>query len=189
MSCLNFSWWDMRRNLPRYKQAGRGGIGTVFRNKKIKALVAKIEKITLDMNGPADIEAVKKVGREHSKEILDLDPKQNRMRTIGTVHIPSIMDEFDLLPTRNFRAGSDPEAKKLHGIVWEGIFTNHSKGWDGCWRPCAINCSHCIEGFVPKTGPFKGKNVVVDGPEYETIAACGSNIGVFEPHWVAELNL
>ncbi|MHA1926842.1 MAG: aldehyde ferredoxin oxidoreductase C-terminal domain-containing protein, partial [Candidatus Thorarchaeota archaeon] len=41
---------------------------------------------------------------------------------------------------------------------------------------------------MPKTGPFKGKNVVVDGPEYETIAACGSNIGVFEPHWVAELN-
>ncbi|MFW9802040.1 MAG: aldehyde ferredoxin oxidoreductase family protein [Candidatus Thorarchaeota archaeon] len=188
MSCLNFSWWDMRRNIPRYKQAGRGGIGTVFRNKKLKALVAKLEKITLEMNGPADIEAVKKVGREHSKEILDLDPKQNRMRTLGTVHLPSIMNEFDLLPTRNFRAGSDPEAEKIFGEVWENIFTDHSKGWDGCWRPCAINCSHCIENFEPKTGPFKGKKVVVDGPEYETIAGCGSNLGIFNPHWVAELN-
>ncbi|MFX1606730.1 MAG: aldehyde ferredoxin oxidoreductase C-terminal domain-containing protein, partial [Promethearchaeota archaeon] len=68
------------------------------------------------------------------------------------------------------------------------IFTNTGKGWDGCWRPCAINCSHCIEEFVPKTGPFKGKSVVVDGPEYETIAGCGSNLGIFDPHAVAELN-
>ncbi len=148
----------------------------------------KKEKITLEMNGPADMEAVKKVGRDHSGEILQLDSKQNRMRVIGTGHLPSIMDEFDLLPTRNFRTGSDPEAKRLFGDVWEEIFTNAGKGWDGCWRPCAINCSHCIEGFVPKTGPFKGKNVVVDGPEYETIAGCGSNIGVFDPHYVAELN-
>lgn len=188
MGCLNFSWWDMRRGLPRYKQAGRGGTGTVFRNKKVKALVAKKEKITLEMNGPYDIDAVKKVGREHSDEIRELDPVQNQMRVTGTTHLPSIMDEFDLLPVRNFRAGSDPEAKKLYGEVWEKTYTNTGKGWDGCWRPCAINCSHCIEGFVPETGAFKGKKVVVDGPEYETVAGCGSNIGVFDPHWVAEIN-
>ncbi len=188
MGCLNFSWWDNKRDLPRYKQAGRGGIGTVFRHKKIRALVAKKEKITLDMNGPADRDALMQVGRDHSKEIITLDPVQNRMRVLGTAHLPSIMDEFDLLPTRNFRAGSDPEAKALSGDVWENIYTNSGKGWDGCWRPCAINCSHCIEGFIPKTGPYKGKNVVVDGPEYETIAGCGSCIGVFDPHWVAEYN-
>jgi len=188
MGCLNFSWWDMRRDLPRYKQAGRGGVGTVFRNKRIKALVAKKEKITLDMNGPADPDAVKEVGREHSKEILQLDPKQNRMRVIGTAHLPSIMDEFDLLPTRNFRTGGDPEAAKISGTAWEKIFTNTGKGWDGCWRACAINCSHCIEGFEIRTGPFKGKKVIVDGPEYETIAGCGSNVGIFDPHWIAEIN-
>ncbi len=41
MGCLNFSWFDWRRDTARIKQAGRGGIGTVFRDKKIKALVAK----------------------------------------------------------------------------------------------------------------------------------------------------
>jgi len=41
IGCLNFSWYDRLRRAPRYKQAGRGGLGTVFRNKKIKALVAK----------------------------------------------------------------------------------------------------------------------------------------------------
>ncbi|MBN1232550.1 MAG: hypothetical protein JXA60_04260 [Candidatus Coatesbacteria bacterium] len=38
---LNFSWYDFRRETSRIKQAGRGGIGTVFRDKKIKAVVAK----------------------------------------------------------------------------------------------------------------------------------------------------
>ena len=38
---LNFSFYDWRRQVTRLKQAGRGGIGTVFRNKKIKALVVR----------------------------------------------------------------------------------------------------------------------------------------------------
>ena len=37
--CLNFSWFDQRRKCVRLKQAGRGGTGTVLRNKKIKAIV------------------------------------------------------------------------------------------------------------------------------------------------------
>jgi len=41
MGCLNFSWFDWRRGTARIKQAGRGGIGTVFRDKRIKALVVK----------------------------------------------------------------------------------------------------------------------------------------------------
>jgi len=45
-----------------------------------------------------------------------------------------------------------------------------------------------IEGVTLRTGPYKGQVVGVDGPEYETIAGCGSNIGVFDPLWVAEFN-
>jgi NADH:ubiquinone oxidoreductase subunit E len=41
MGILNFSFWDWRRGEVRLKQAGRGGIGTVFRNKNIKALIIK----------------------------------------------------------------------------------------------------------------------------------------------------
>ncbi len=41
MGVLNFSFYDWRRKVARIKQAGRGGIGTVFRNKKFKALVIK----------------------------------------------------------------------------------------------------------------------------------------------------
>lgn len=41
IGCLNFSWWDWRRKAMRLKQAGRGGIGSVFRRKGLKALVVR----------------------------------------------------------------------------------------------------------------------------------------------------
>ena len=44
IGCLNFSWWDWRREHMRLKQAGRGGSGTVFREKGLKALVARAEQ-------------------------------------------------------------------------------------------------------------------------------------------------
>jgi len=43
---LNFSFYDWRRKVARLKQAGRGGIGTVFRNKKLKALVLRSRPIS-----------------------------------------------------------------------------------------------------------------------------------------------
>ena len=46
MGVLNFSFYDWRRQLPRMKQAGRGGIGTVFRNKRLKAVVVRNRDIT-----------------------------------------------------------------------------------------------------------------------------------------------
>lgn len=41
IGCLNVSFYDYKRRAPRLKQAGRGGLGTVFRDKKLKALVVK----------------------------------------------------------------------------------------------------------------------------------------------------
>jgi len=46
LGVLNFSFYDWRRRVPRLKQAGRGGIGTVFRDKRIKALVLKNRGVT-----------------------------------------------------------------------------------------------------------------------------------------------
>lgn len=46
MGVLNFSFYDWRRGVARLKQAGRGGIGSVLRHKKVKALVCKNREIT-----------------------------------------------------------------------------------------------------------------------------------------------
>jgi aldehyde:ferredoxin oxidoreductase len=50
-----------------------------------------------------------------------------------------------------------------------------------------MSCSHAVEGFVLKTGPYKGERVLVDGPEYET-AAGSANVGIFDPDFVLEMN-
>jgi len=185
MGCLNFSWYDNKRKRARYKQAGRGGVGTVFADKGIKALVARWEGVSLDTNRPADREALKTVGKLHSREIVELDPKQNEMAVIGTTHIVTIMNDHDCLPTHNFRFGSHKEAANLGQAVYRRIF---DPGFDGCWMGCTVACSHGVRDFVPMTGPYAGRKVFVDGPEYETIAGCGSNLGIFDAHTVVELN-
>jgi aldehyde:ferredoxin oxidoreductase len=185
IGCLNFSFYDVKRKRARYKQAGRGGIGTVFADKNIKALVVRWETVTVDTNNPADTAALKEVAKLHSHEIVELDPKQNEMATIGTTHLVEIMDKFDLLPTHNFRYGSHPEALNLGKEVYRRLF---DKGFDGCWMGCTVACAHVVKDFVPMTGPYKGQKVYVDGPEYETLAGCGSNLGIFDPHTVVEFN-
>ena len=185
IGCLNFSWYDSRRERARYKQAGRGGMGTVFADKGLRALVARWEPVTATTNNPADAGALKEVAKLHSQEIRELDPKQNEMSTVGTTHLVDIMNAHDLLPTHNFRYGQHPQALNLGQEVYRRIF---DKGYDGCWMGCTVACSHGIKDFVPCTGPYRGKRVFVDGPEYETIAGCGSNLGIFDPFAVAEMN-
>jgi aldehyde:ferredoxin oxidoreductase len=186
IGCLNFSWYDAGRKIHRFKQAGRGGIGTVLRNKKLKAIVVKYSgKTSVETNGPAHPELVKQVGTAHSQEIRALDPKQNEMASVGTTHLVSIMNEFDLLPVNNFRFGSKPEAEKLGREAYRKKF---HRGFDGCWMGCAMACAHGVKDFVLKTGPDKGRKVFVNGPEYETIAGAGSNCGIFDADHVIEMN-
>jgi aldehyde:ferredoxin oxidoreductase len=184
--CLNFSFYDLRRRAARVKQAGRGGIGTVLRDKKVKALVVKFSGTRSDLNGPADLGRLQRVGVKMHRELHDYDAQQCKMRSTGTAHLVEIMNDYDLLPVHNFRYGSHPEAYKLASTVWEKMFTQGVP--DGCWYGCTMSCSHAVDGFELKTGPYKGQKVIVDGPEYETAAALGSQWGIFDPAHVVEAN-
>ena len=185
IGCLNFTWYDQKRKRVRYKQAGRGGIGTVFAHKGLKAVVVRWDTVSAGTNNPADPEALKTVARSHSREIVELDPKQNEMSVIGTTHLVSIMNDFDLLPVHNFRYGQHPGVDLIGGTVYRNLF---DPGFDGCWKGCTVACAHGVKDFVPVTGPYRGKKVFVDGPEYETIGGCGSNLGIFDPFTILEIN-
>lgn len=183
---LNFTFYDPKRKMIRLKQAGRGGIGTVFRDKKIKAIVCKIPGVKGNLNNVVDLEAIMERGRRFNKEIRELDDKQCQMRSKGTAHLVEIMNDYDLLPTKNFKYGSHPDAAKIHSEVWKSYFTQGIP--DGCWIGCNMACSKGVDNFELKTGPFKGKKVLVDGPEYETVAGLGSNCGIFDPEHIIEAN-
>jgi aldehyde:ferredoxin oxidoreductase len=185
-SSLNLSWYDTRREQVRIKQAGRGGTGRVFRDKRIKAIVVCYSHLKGDSNHPADMDLIRKAGKRINREIAEFDDQQNQMRKVGTPYLVEIMDHFDLLPVHNFRFGSDPESPKIDSSVWKNKFTQNMV--DGCWVGCTMSCSHAVDGFPLQTGPYTGQVVTVDGPEYETVAGLGSNIGNFDPLAVIELN-
>ena len=183
---LNFSFWDPRRKVCRLKQAGRGGIGTVLRDKKIKALVCKYSGVKGNLNNVVDLEKIAERGKRFNKEIRELDDKQCEMRTKGTAHLVEIMNDYDLLPTHNFKYGSHEHAGNLHSEIWKSKFTQGLP--DGCWIGCTMACAKAVDNFELETGPYKGTKVTVDGPEYETAASLGSCVGVFNANHVIECN-
>ena len=183
---LNFSFYDPKRKKVRLKQAGRGGIGTVFRNKKIKALVCKIPGVKGNLNNVVDLEAIMERGRRFNREMRELDDKQCQMRQTGTAHLMEIMNDHDLLPVHNYKFGSHPDAYKIDSTVWKKHFTQNIP--DGCWIGCNMSCSKGVDDFEIQTGPYKGRKVIVDGPEYENAAGLGANCGIFDPNYVIEAN-
>lgn len=184
---LNFTFYDPRRQATRLKQAGRGGIGTVFRDKRIRALVVKFKGVKGDLNNPVDKSIINKAGVKLHKEICRLDDKQNKMRKIGTANIIEVMDEYDLLPTHNFKFGSHSDTYKIASTVFIEKYITQGMA-DGCWYGCSMACAKAADKFELKTGPYKGQLVTIDGPEYENAAGLGSNCGIFDPEAILELN-
>ena len=183
---LNFSFYDSRRKLVRLKQAGRGGIGTVLRNKKIRAIVAKIPGVKGNLNNVVDLEAIMERGKRFNAEMRELDDSQAEMRTKGTAHLTNIMNDYDLLPTHNYKYGSHPDANAIHSEVWKARFTQGIP--DGCWIGCNMACAKGVDNYELRTGPYKGQKVIVDGPEYENAGGLGSNCGIFNPDYIIEAN-
>ncbi|OIO99947.1 MAG: aldehyde:ferredoxin oxidoreductase [Bacteroidetes bacterium CG2_30_32_10] len=183
---LNFTFYDMKRKVVRLKQAGRGGIGTVFRDKKIKAIVCKIEGVKGNLNNVVNLEAIMERGKRFNKEMKDLDDSQCQMRKIGTAHLTNVMNSYDLFPTHNFKFGNHPDADKVHSNVYKERFTQNIP--DGCWIGCNMACAKGVDNYELRSGPYKNQKVIVDGPEYETASSLGSNAGIFNPDFTIEAN-
>jgi aldehyde:ferredoxin oxidoreductase len=186
LGMLNFSFWDKKKGRIRLKQAGRGGIGAVLRNKKVKALVCKIGGVKGNLNNVVDLPAIMERGKRFNAEIRELDDTQCEMRTKGTAHLMEIMNDYDLLPTMNYKYGSHKDAYLIDSEVWKARFQQGTP--DGCWIGCNMGCAKAVNHYIVKTGPYKGEDVLVDGPEYENAAGLGSNCGIFDPDYIIEAN-
>jgi aldehyde:ferredoxin oxidoreductase len=184
---LNFTFYDVRRNVTRLKQAGRGGIGTVFRDKKIKAVVVKFKGVKGDLNEPADLGKIQKAGLKLHKEMCYEDKKQMEMRKVGTCNVIDIMDNYDLLPVHNFKYGTHKDAVNISTKRFGNEYFTQGIP-DGCWYGCSMACAKAVDEFEIRTGPYKGQIVTVDGPEYENAAGLGANCGIFTPETIIELN-
>lgn len=183
---INSIFYDTKRGRLRAKQAGRGGTGTVMRHKGLKAIVVMSSLSRAKANRPANPDMVKEAGRKLKHIIKIQDPRGIRLREWGTTGLVDHMNEFDILPVHNFQTGTHEESYRIYGDVFRDEY--FSAGYpDGCYYGCNLACSKGVEGITLQSGPHKGREVSVDGPEYET-AAIGPVTGIFDPRFILEYN-
>ncbi|MBR0597463.1 aldehyde ferredoxin oxidoreductase family protein [Sinanaerobacter chloroacetimidivorans] len=147
------------------RQAARGGPGAILGSKNVKGVVARGTKQGVKCHDP---EAVLRLNREHIK--MSDESFMGRIRKrFGTPYTLTVTNAAGMLPTRNFKTGYTENAEELIGAEAVESAMVKSRSCLGC----IIACSKVTQ---VTEGPFEG--LVVEGPEYETIALLGSNLGI-----------
>ncbi|HDM77628.1 MAG TPA: aldehyde:ferredoxin oxidoreductase [Deltaproteobacteria bacterium] len=183
---INSLYYDKKRNRIRAKQAGRGGTGTVMRYKGLRAIVVRSSLPKANGNNAADFKTVRRIGSEFRKMLRKHDPEQLNLSTCGTTSLSEYMDKFHIFPVHNYQYGQSPNSSKLFAEVFFKKYFS-KKVPDGCYFGCCLACAKGAEDVLLQRGPYAGRRVSVDGPEYETVAAL-SSMGIFNPHYVMEYN-
>jgi len=159
--------------------AGRGGTGAVMGSKNLKAISARGTKQlkSLSINSePAFVVMV----REIIKKEIQENPDVEMLRKVGTPGIVSLSHGGALLPTRNFQTGMFAEQEKINSdALADTILVRHQST---CYS-CSIGCRNVTK---VRDGEFAG--LEGEGPEYETLALCGSNMGIGDIRTIMKFN-
>ncbi|MBW1800486.1 MAG: aldehyde:ferredoxin oxidoreductase [Deltaproteobacteria bacterium] len=183
---VNSLFYDRRRGRIRSKQAGRGGTGTVMRQKGLRAVVVHSGQSRLKINNPLDKAGVKEAGALLKKVVSQVDPQQLRLASWGTPVLTEYMNKFHILPVDNYQYGQHPDASAVFADVFlDRYFSKNIP--DGCFLGCNLACAKGAENVALTRGPRAGRRVGIDGPEYETAAAV-TCMGIFDPHYIMEYN-
>ncbi|KXA88716.1 hypothetical protein AKJ57_06430, partial [candidate division MSBL1 archaeon SCGC-AAA259A05] len=104
---------------------------------------------------------------------------QRRVEDYGTAEIIDSMNQLGMLPTRNFQKGHIEGAENLSG---ETMTDTILKRTEGCYA-CAVGCKRVVEvNDAFQVDPKYG------GPEFETLAALGTNCEIIDLKAVAKAN-
>jgi len=141
-----------------YRQAGRGGIGSVMGSKRLKAIFCSGSKGLAVPDMSRLLELAYKALRE--------DVLTDTNMWAYTEGMPVIFDDCNntgVLPTRNFQDGVFEGGSRINSASIQKL------------KPKKKACFGCPLGCGNYT---RIKDSAVEGPEYETLALAGSNCGV-----------
>lgn len=142
--------------------AGRTGMGAVMGSKNLRAIAVRGR----GKPSVADREGLRSLAQWLTKNYMDL---AGDLHKDGTADGVEYLNKKGGLPTRNFQAGSFEAAEAIAGSTMTDTIL---VGRKGCFS-CAIRCKRQVAAEEPyKVDPTYG------GPEYETVAALGSNCGI-----------
>jgi aldehyde:ferredoxin oxidoreductase len=158
--------------------AGRGGTGAVMGSKNLKGISVRgtRQAKALSINS-------EKPFQEMVREIIQKDIQQNpdlHGLTQGTPYVVDLSQEVGLLPTRNYQSGTCAKADQINAdSLVRTILAKHEST---CYS-CSIGCRNVTK---VKDGKYAG--LEGEGPEYETLALCGSNLGIDDVRAIMKIN-
>jgi len=159
-----------------YRQAGRGGAGAVMGSKSLKAVAVQSAGRKIEY---ADPEGFREVAKKALKKIEENSFIPLR-RKYGTPVWVAPVNEFAILPTRNFRTGVFEHSDAISGETMRSKIVVK----DGTCYNCSIRCWKYTQ---VKSGKYRVNELA--GPEYETIVLMGSNCGVNSLEAITYANL
>ena len=155
-ACVNTDW---------SRNAGRTGIGAIMGSKNLKAIAVRGTKDlpVFDVNGLVD-ETRKAVKYMKDHKYFRFWQQQ------GLMNVIEYANQKGILPTYNFKATTFAAHDKING---ETMLEGGYKIGDSACFMCPMCCGNIC---LVKNGKYAG--VVTEGPEYESCAMLGSNLGV-----------
>lgn len=154
-ACVNADW---------SRNAGRTGIGAVMGSKKLKAIVVRGHRdLPVHDIQALMAEADQAYAYQRNHKFFKLWQDQGLMNVIEYANTEGI------LPTCNFRDGVFSQAEQIDGYT---MVDKYKIGDSACFA-CAMSCGNIC---LVKQGKYVG--TVTEGPEYESAAMLGSNVGV-----------
>jgi aldehyde:ferredoxin oxidoreductase len=149
----------------------RGGVGAVMGSKHLKAIAVRGTGAVQAHDQPAYERALQLAFRA-----VRMSSKTTMLSREGTANILEIIDVMGALPTRNFQSGQFEQSDEIAGFAFR------EKNWkkDYACFGCPIACGKW-------TAPLDD-GTVIEGPEYETIFALGSNCAIGSRETLIKLN-
>ncbi|MBI1987666.1 MAG: aldehyde ferredoxin oxidoreductase family protein [Nitrospinae bacterium] len=156
--------------------ASSGGPGAVMGSKRLKAIVAEGSRgIPVHERDLARLKGLIKGWIDSASS----SPFGRAVSKGGTAGFFSAAENMGWLPVRNLTANLFPDHPSFDGASLRSTFKTKPRACHAC------TFAHCLLMQVT-TGPYKG--LVVEEPEYEGLAAWGSNVGIVDAGTALMLN-
>lgn len=149
----------------------RGGVGAVMGAKQLKAIVTRGNGLVTVSDRAAYARALQLAFRA-----IRMSSQTTLLHQEGTANIVELIGVMGALPTRNFQGGQFAASEHISGYAFRA--NNWTKDY-ACFG-CPIACGKY-------TRPLEDE-VVIEGPEYETVFALGANCAIGDREAVIRLN-
>lgn len=154
---------------------GRNGLGAVMGSKQLRAIAVRgTRKVPM-----ANAAAVTEVARWVASSVKD-HPQASMLHQTGTPAGIVPVNSSGALPTNNWTTGYFEDAAAIGGQAMNDTILTDRKG---CFA-CPIRCKRVVEVDEER---FSVESKY-GGPEYETLGAFGSNLGIGDLKLVAKAN-